>query len=240
MPPSEGISHWINQLKEGDSAAAQKLWDNYFQQLVHLARIKLQGAPRRAADEEDVAISAFASFCRGAEHARFPQLADRTDLWKLLVVITARKAVDQVARECRLKRGGGKVCGESALANRAQAKRAPRHIAEVIGREPTPAFVAQLAEDYQQLLDVLDGAILRRVAVRKVEGHTNEEIAAELGLSLATIERKLQLIRGIWRKNGWHGSMLRRTSGSDEGLRDQLRIPLVEAGHANGDNASAS
>jgi len=74
-------------------------------------------------------------------------------------------------------------------------------IAAVIGREPTPAFAAQLAEEYQRLLDVLSDAELREVAVKKVEGFTNEEIAAQLGRSLATIERKLQLIRHIWEKD---------------------------------------
>src|SRR5262249_36398416 len=64
--------------------------------------------PRRAADEEDVALSALASFCRGAEQGRFPRLEDRDDLWALLVVIAARKAVDLRQREGRQKRGGGR------------------------------------------------------------------------------------------------------------------------------------
>ena len=36
----------------GDPAAAQRLWERYFHRLVGLARAKLQGHPRRAADEE--------------------------------------------------------------------------------------------------------------------------------------------------------------------------------------------
>ena len=68
---SEGsVTSWLDQLKAGDTAAAQPLWEAYFRRLVALARGKLQGAPRRAADEEDVALSAFDSFCRGAEQGR--------------------------------------------------------------------------------------------------------------------------------------------------------------------------
>ena len=52
---------------------------------------------RRAADEEDVALSAFDSFCRGAEQGRFPQLDGRDDLWHLLVVITVRKKPNNFA-----------------------------------------------------------------------------------------------------------------------------------------------
>jgi hypothetical protein len=88
---SEGsVTHWLGQLCAGDQAAAQPLWERYFQRLVDQARARLRATPRRVADEEDVALSVFDSFCRGAERGRFPQLSDRDDLWRLLVVITGR------------------------------------------------------------------------------------------------------------------------------------------------------
>ncbi len=40
--------------------------------------------------------------------------------------------------------------------------------------------------------------MLKEVAMSKVQGYTNEEIAQRLGCSLSTIERKLRLIREIW------------------------------------------
>jgi WD40 repeat protein len=94
MSHDGSVSLWINQLKDGDDEAVQKLWHAYFHRLVALARTKLRGVQRRAEDEEDAAPSAFDSFCRGAEHGRFPQLNNREDLWRLLVMITARKACD--------------------------------------------------------------------------------------------------------------------------------------------------
>jgi hypothetical protein len=63
------VTRWIGQLQDGDALAAQQLWQRYFHRLVSLARQRLRGAPRRAADEEDVALSAFASFCRAAARA---------------------------------------------------------------------------------------------------------------------------------------------------------------------------
>ena len=48
------VSHWLGQLKAGDQEAAQPLWERYFRRLVGLARTKLHGTPRQAADEEDV------------------------------------------------------------------------------------------------------------------------------------------------------------------------------------------
>src|ERR1700726_2239482 len=103
---SEGsITHWLRLLQAGDHSAARPLWQHYFQLLVARARAALRGVPRRAADEEDVALSAFDSFCRGAEQGHFPQLEDRDDLWRLLVVITGRKASHLIRDETRKKRG---------------------------------------------------------------------------------------------------------------------------------------
>src|SRR5262249_41024371 len=73
------VSHWLGRLQAGDPAAAQKLWERYFEQLVRLARKRFQGKKPRGADEEDVALSAFDSFCRGAQEGRSPQLGDRDD-----------------------------------------------------------------------------------------------------------------------------------------------------------------
>src|SRR3954452_20082964 len=92
MNPGESVSEWMALLCEGEPAAAQRIWELYFHRLVGLARTKLQGRPRRAADEEDVALSAFASFCRAAEAGRFPQLADRHDLWRRVAPLTEREA----------------------------------------------------------------------------------------------------------------------------------------------------
>src|SRR6516164_573571 len=149
------VTHWIGQLKAGDDAAAQLIWERYFQHLINLARKRLQNLPRRAADEQDVALSAFASFCRGAEKGRFPLLQDRDNLWQMLVVITARKAIDLRQHETRKKRGGGAVVDEAALAGGADSSTSAFGLENVIGREPTPEFAAQVAEEYQRLLAIL-------------------------------------------------------------------------------------
>src|SRR5262249_5604663 len=117
---SEGegsITGWIGDLKAGGDAASQPLWERYFDRLVRHARAKLLSArrPGIVEDEEDAALSAFDSFCRGAAQGRFPRLGDRNDLWRLLVVITTRKVLDQFERRRAAKRGSGRLVGESAL-----------------------------------------------------------------------------------------------------------------------------
>src|SRR4051812_25511648 len=107
-PDDGSITRCVGDLKAGDHAAAQVLWERYFEHLVRLARRRLAVAKRVGADEdeEDAALSAFDSFCAGLAGGRFPRLGDRNDLWGLLVVITARKAAAQVDRRRALKRGG--------------------------------------------------------------------------------------------------------------------------------------
>jgi DNA-directed RNA polymerase specialized sigma24 family protein len=192
---SEGsVSSWIELLKTGDQAAAQPLWERYFHRLVGLARAKLPEGRRRAADEEDVALSAFDSFCRGAEAGRFPRLSDRNDLWRLLFTLTARKAFDQMRDEHRLKRGG--VLSQSAITT--AGADATEEFEWFVSREPTPETAAMVAEECRRLLSLLKTAELRTIAVRKMEGYTNEEIAAQLDCAPSTVERKLQRIRGQW------------------------------------------
>ena len=68
----------------------------------------------------------------------------------------------------------------------------------MIGREPTPAFAAQVAEECRRLLDGLGDAELRAVAVAKMEGHRNADIAARLEVTERTVERRLGVIRKLW------------------------------------------
>jgi DNA-directed RNA polymerase specialized sigma24 family protein len=197
MSDDGSVSLWIDQLKGGDDEAAQRLWQGYFERLVTLARAKMRGAARRAADEEDAALSAFDSFCRGAREGRFPCLGNRDDLWQLLVTITARKAYDLAEREGRLKRGGGQVRGDSAVAS-PDPGASRQGWAAIAGPEPTPEFAAQALEEYRLLLAALPDDELRSIAVWKMEGLTNEEIAAHLGCAAPTVERRLRLIRKAW------------------------------------------
>jgi RNA polymerase sigma factor (sigma-70 family) len=197
--PESSITRFIDALRAGDPAAAQRIWQVYVQRLVELARAKLRGAPRRVADEQDVVQNAFASFFRGVEQGRFPQLADRHDLWQVLVMLTARKALNQMRDERRQKRGGGKVKDEAWLGDQ-NPEAEENALARVIGREPSSDFAAQVAEECARLLDCLGDEQLCSIALRKMESFTNQEVAAQLGCSLPTVERKLHRIRLIWEK----------------------------------------
>ena len=201
LQPDGSVTHWLGALKGGDAAAAQRLWERYFDRLVRLARAKLGAMPRGAADEEDVALSAFHSFCQGAARGRFPRLDDRDNLWRLLVTITARKALDQVRRQARQKRGGGRVLVGSAQAG-GEDDTDGAGLDQVVGQEPTPQFAAMVADECRRLLAALDDETLRQIALLRMEGYSDEEIAARVDCSLRTVSRKLALIRKAWLREG--------------------------------------
>ncbi len=189
------VTQWIGSLKAGDEEAARAIWERYFDGLVRLARKRLRDTPCAAADEEDVALSAFHCLCRGAAAGRFPQLADRHNLWRLLATIAAQKAIDQQRLQGREKRGGGRTIGPADQVGTDAERDA---LAQVAGSDPSPEFVALMDEQYRILLDRLADEGLRRIATWKMEGDRNDEIAHRLGCGLRTVERKLGVIRAIW------------------------------------------
>lgn len=191
MSEPGSVTVWLDRLKAGDRGeAVERLWAAYFARLVAMAGRRLRSKPRPAADEEDVALSAFDSVIRAAAAGRFPRLSDRDDLWHVLLTVTARKTSDLIAAEAAAKRGGGKV-------------RVPVDDgADVAGTDPTPSEAAMMAEAVEQLLDCLGDDQLRRIAVWRLEGYTAAEIAAKVGRSVPTVERKLRMIREAWAAAG--------------------------------------
>jgi RNA polymerase sigma factor (sigma-70 family) len=190
------VTAWLARLKGGEAEAARPLWQRYFHDLLWRARQRLGRGPHPYGDEEDVVVSAFASFCKAVEQGRFPKLDDRDDLWQVLLLITERKAIDLYHRGRRIS-NGGRVLDEAALAGPDGAA-VPGSLDAVLAPEPTPAFAAEVAESVQRMLERLGDDELRQIALRKLEGYTNEEVAAEFDMARATVERRLRLIRKRW------------------------------------------
>src|SRR4029077_15667271 len=144
MSTEDSITTWLRAFQSGDRGAVRQLWNRYFQRMIGLARQRLGNAPRGAADEEDAALSAFDSFCQGVEQGQFPLLQNRDDLWRILVVITVRKAVNLLKHGGRQKRGGGQV------------KKSDEEVLQgLLSREPSPESSAAMNEECVRLLDLL-------------------------------------------------------------------------------------
>jgi DNA-directed RNA polymerase specialized sigma24 family protein len=188
------VTRYIADLRGGGRDAATPLWDRYFRRVRGLIRSRLERQGRIAADldEEDAALSVFDDVFAGVERGDFPELSDRDDLWRLLVVIAARKASDLRKRQGRLKRGGG--------LNRVEST--PDGDGDPLDHQPAedaPADLAALmAEELEVRLDALNDETLRQVALLRLDGYQNDEIAARLGCARRTVIRKVELIRTAW------------------------------------------
>ncbi len=184
------ITQWIRGTQAGDAESEAALWTHYFAIVVRLARSRMHALQGGIYDEEDAAASSLHSVFRGIKSGGFPELHDRHNLWRVVVLITRRKLRAQWRRETAARRGGQAV--------RPDEPQVP--IEEVICDEPTPDFVTELMDETECLLEKLDDDQQRRITVLKLDGFTNDEIAEQLKCSSRSIRRKLERIRNVWER----------------------------------------
>ncbi|MGL4422493.1 MAG: ECF-type sigma factor [Gemmataceae bacterium] len=195
---SQSVTGWIDQLGEGNTQAAEELWQHISVRLRDFAQRKLDVRTRRNYDENDAANSAFHSLCRGLADGRL-DAENRDALWGLLAVITSRKISAQRSSLNRQKRGGGDVSGDSGFAAFGDAG-----INAIGSRQPPPDVLAEVSESCAQLLDALPDETMKQIVLLKFQGFTNGEVADELKCTRRTIERKLERIRRMWVDAGLH------------------------------------
>ncbi|XZE55096.1 sigma-70 family RNA polymerase sigma factor [Planctomycetaceae bacterium SH139] len=186
------VTYYMNQLREGNRDATEELWQRFYSRLVRLAHNRMKAKFRRVTSEEDVATIAIAECFKSLEEGRFPDLEGRGDLWALLALITERRALNEIRRQTSQKAGGGKVHGESIFLKADETH--PQGINGIPGKEPTPEYVDQFGITVSELLAGLNDQ-LRQIAVLKMQGYTNKEISKQVKVSIATVERKLAILR---------------------------------------------
>ena len=192
----EPVSQWIEQLAAADHDAASRLWAHFCQRLMVFARSRMSPSTRRIYDEEDAAVSAFRSLCRGIEAQRFPEVGDRGNLWALLVVITSRKIANRFRYDHQQRRDSNQTLSESML--QPSDGSGVGLMQSLPSNEPTPAFAAEVADMSEFLMSQLPETDLRKLVLLKLEGHTNEDAAELMKITRRTVQRKLELIRRIW------------------------------------------
>src|SRR5262249_2527441 len=115
-------------------------------------------------------------------------------LWRLLMVITARKAAHLKRAETRKKRGGGAAPGTDSDRDRDDDS----SLEQLLSAEPSPQTAAGMAEEYQRRPQELKDQELEAVAVARMEGYSVDDMARKFGCAPRSIKRKLQAIRNIW------------------------------------------
>jgi RNA polymerase sigma factor (sigma-70 family) len=192
------VTRLIQLLRSDDAAerdlAARLIWTRYFRDLLELARHNLNKRIRRREDEEDVLQSMYKSFCLRQQRGEF-DLASRDALWKLLVTITLRKARNAAKKQMREKRDVGR---EQTISDQDDGESGQWVLEQMDSSGPSPAEAALLNEALERRLEVLDDAQLREIALWRLEGYTNGEIAARLDCTERSIERRMERIRSKW------------------------------------------
>lgn len=180
-----------------DEDACRQLWMRCLDRVLAIARRRMAPLSSRDGSEDDVAQSAMKSLFRAVENGGLDRMADREDLWRVLTVLTFRKAVKFNRRHTAQRRGGGKVSVVSDLTPPARRPSAdgPEQIADPATDE---GFVGQLLLEYQERLDSLPDDLLRDIAMLRMEGYELTEIAERLNVARATVNRKLALVRNLW------------------------------------------
>jgi RNA polymerase sigma factor (sigma-70 family) len=199
MDRDGSVTRLIRILRSDDTAerdlAARLIWQRYFHSLLELARSNLARRIRRRADEEDVLQSMYKSFCLRQQNGEF-DLASRDELWKLLVTITIRKARNTAKAHQRDRRD---VAREQTVTDGGEPVPANWLLEQMDAAGPSPAEAAVLTEALERRLEALDDPELRQIALWRLEGYTNREVADRLDCTERSVERRLERIRSRWR-----------------------------------------
>jgi RNA polymerase sigma factor (sigma-70 family) len=197
--PTGSVTQLIAYLRSEDSGlgneAARRIWERYLPRLLTLARRYLDRRIRVLHGEEDVVQSMGRSFFNRVRRGKF-DLGDRDALWALLVAITLNKVRNAADHHFAAKRD---VRRKQPLPSSDESRSDAPHQALIPeADEPTPAEAAALNEALERRLQDLPDPDLRQVALMKLEGYTNREIADALRCGERSVERKLNLIRKRW------------------------------------------
>ena len=184
MQNTGSVTAWLGQLRDGDSAAADALWERYFRRLQGQARAKLPAALRKSGGDEAVASDAFASLWARRRRRPLPGIG------------RPRPALATLASDHHPQ---GVPPGPDGIPRTSHAIRRGR-VAPSIESRSGARFETQAAEECQRLMATLGDSTLESVAHLRMDGATVPEIARRLGCSPRTVDRKLALIQTIWSK----------------------------------------
>ena len=186
------ISKAIAQNSQLDEEAAQLIWERYFEQLCRVASKKIYKRHRRLLDPEDIAGSAMFALIDGIKNERFHSVSNRDELWQMLVMIAARKAVSRARHLDRDKRGGAR--NGDAVPNGQRLDQ----LAQYVDQSDDPAKFVEIEMTCRELLAALPDDNFREIALMRLAGFSNQEISVKFGCSTRTIDRKLVIVREVW------------------------------------------
>jgi RNA polymerase sigma-70 factor (ECF subfamily) len=171
----------MQRVRDGSEDAARELLDRYGEHILRVVRRKLSRELRSKFDSVDFVQAVWASFFadvprrRGFDH---PQA-----LIAFLVTLAQNKVIDAVRQRMQTQKYN--INRERALDGSVSAE-----AAAVAARGPTPSQVAVANDEWRRLVAALPDRYRRMLELLR-EGHTQKDIAHELGVSEKTVRRVL-------------------------------------------------
>lgn len=172
--PPEIAGQLIEAFANGSPDAQAELWEKCHQELIRYARNRLVGLTAKQELAEEVALSALKSFMIRAEDGRFPELAESSNVWRLLYRIASRKA-----QKAYKKHDRERSPAEDQLNN-------------------VEATVDSLSDVVDDLMLLIDDEKDREIAQLRLSGFNNREIAERVGTYPESVRRRLQRIMDKW------------------------------------------
>ncbi len=169
----------MRRMRDGSDDAATTLYLRYAQRLRRLADSQVSPHMALRVDPEGVVQSVFRTFFRRAASGQY-EVAEKEDLWKLLLVMSLNKIRTAGSYHRAEKRNQAKTCplpdqlGENFSDSEEALQILKLTIDEVVGNLP---------EDQ------------RRIVWLRIEGHEVVDIAEKTGRAKRSVERILQAFR---------------------------------------------
>ena len=191
----------LARFRTGDEQAAEELFHRYVGRLTALAQKRLSDRLARRVDADDIVQSAYRSFFIHARDGAY-SLKESGDLWRLLVVITLNKLRRQVERNTAGKRAMNNE--QSSRADTSATSLRP----EAVAAEPSPDEALAVVEEVQELMKGLTPSQCQMLQLR-LQGHTVDEIAAQVNRSERGVRRLLDKIKDRLQERLADSSILR-------------------------------
>ncbi len=122
MQSEHSVTRWIAAVRTGDAIAAEQLWSRYFRELMAQARLRMANVAKGAYDEEDAALSTFQVLCQKLHEGQYTGVADRQELWQLMLTVLIRK----IGRRVKYQTAAKRTCGHVNQLKRSRSTTSPR------------------------------------------------------------------------------------------------------------------
>jgi DNA-directed RNA polymerase specialized sigma24 family protein len=191
---SGSVSGWIELIRLGNTVAIEPLLERYFQRLVSFSDRKLRSGIRTSDDGEDIALQVIESVFRKIGRGSYPKLSDRNDLWLVLMVAAQRRVIDKQRKVLRWERHFAPVRTLTDLMEVLNDD-----LGEYLSKDDGQRRACEMIDLWDHMLSKLKDPSHREIAMLKLDGYSNRDIAIELKMTPKRVDRAVESILERWR-----------------------------------------